>query len=234
MYRMADFNMDIKGTQKGISIICAPFKCLAEKADFEITVGPEDIKRERESAEQNYSDSYLETVALNRLIAEELPKRDAFLLHSAVFDVDGIGIAFAARSGTGKTTHLLRWSALLGERLTVINGDKPFVRFFEGEEYPFAYGTPWNGKEHLGNRGKTPLKHICFIERGSENKAAEIGKNEATDLLFAQVYMPKNPESAAKTLGLINRLIESCELWKITCNLDENAAEIPYKTIFER
>ncbi len=234
MYRIADFNMDIKGTQKGISNICAPFKCSADKADIEITVTPEDIKREREQSEQNYSDSYLETVAANRLIAEILPQSDAFLFHSAVFDVDGIGVAFAARSGTGKTTHLLRWKSLLGDRLTIINGDKPFVRFFENQEFPFAYGTPWNGKEHLGTEGKTPLKHICFIERGGENKAERMEKGEAADLLFAQVYMPKNPKSAAKTLMLINRLIETCKLWKITCNLDEDAAESPYKTIFER
>ncbi len=234
MYRIADFNMDIKGVYDGISNICAPFKCLEEKADIKITVSPEDIKREREQTEQNYPDSYIETVAASRLIAEILPQKDAFLFHSAVFDVDGIGVAFAARSGTGKTTHLLRWKALLGDRLTVINGDKPFVRFFEGEEFPFAYGTPWNGKEHLGNQGKTPLKHICFIERGGENKAEEIEKTEAADMLFAQVYMPKNPQSAAKTLMLIDRLIETCRLWKITCNLEEDAAEIPYKNIFER
>lgn len=234
MYRLADLNIDIKGSFDEIHKLCAPFKCDSGFADIEITVTKEDVEKEKSFTDLKLTDAYLETVAACRLISEALPKRDAFLLHGAAIDVGGEGVVFLARSGTGKTTHLLRWNSLLGDRLTVINGDKPFVRFVEGEKLPFAYGTPWNGKEHLGNKGKTSLKHICFIERGSENKAEEIKKEEAADLLFAQVYMPKDAVSAANTLVLINRLTEVCEFWKITCNLDENAAEIPYKTIFER
>ncbi|MBQ8202842.1 MAG: hypothetical protein IJZ75_00990 [Clostridia bacterium] len=234
MYRIAEFNMDFKDMGGYLKKLCAPFECESGIADIEITVTPKDLEREKELAENPHSREYLESVAANRLLAEILPQKDAFLLHSAVFEVGGEGVAFAARSGTGKTTHLLRWQALLGDKLTVINGDKPFVRFFEGSEYPFAYGTPWKGKENLGNTGKTPLKHICFIERGGENKAEELKKDEAADLLFSQVYMPKNPQSAAKTLELLEKLLNTCKLWKITCNLDNDAAKNPYKTIFER
>lgn len=234
MYRLADLNIDIKGSFDEIHKLCAPFKCDGGSADIEITVTKEDIEKEKSFTDLKLTDAYLETVAACRLISEALPKWDAFLLHGAAIDVGGEGVVFLARSGTGKTTHLLRWKSLLGDKLTVINGDKPFVRFFEDEEKPVIYGTPWKGKEDLGNTDKTPLKHLCFIERGSENKAEEIKKEKAADLLFAQVYMPKDAVSAANTLLLINRLIKSCRLWKITCNLDENAAEIPYKTIFER
>ena len=175
-----------------------------------------------------------ENIYSYRKLAEWLPLHNAFVLHSAVFDVDGTGIALAAHSGTGKTTHMLLWQKLLGDRLTIVNGDKPIVRFFDDEpETPYAYGTPWNGKEHLGCNMRTPLKHICFIERAEQNSCEEILKSEAADRLFNQVYMPKDPLAAINTLQLINRLISCCKLWKIKCNMDIEAAQTAYNKLFE-
>ena len=193
-----------------------------------------EIEQQRKTSKYNTTDGYYESVCLYRKLAEWLPLHNAFVLHSAVFDVDGTGIALAAHSGTGKTTHMLLWQKLLGDRLTIVNGDKPIVRFFDDEpETPYAYGTPWNGKEHLGCNMRTPLKHICFIERSENNSCEEMTKSEAADLLFNQVYMPKDPQAAINTLQLINRLISCCELWKIKCNMDIDAAQTAYNKIFE-
>ncbi len=234
MYKIADLYMDFSGNAEYVKKLCRDFLCEEAKSDIKINISDEDIKKEGEMAEEGTRAWSVESAAANRKIAEILPLYNGFLLHSAVMDVDGMGIAFAARSGTGKTTHLTRWQSYLGEKLTVINGDKPFVRFFEGEPLPVAYGTPWRGKENFGNTGKTKLKHICFIERGAENKAERMDKTKAADLLFMQIYMPQSPVAAANTLMLINKLVETCEFWNITCNMDDNAAEMPYKTIFGR
>ena len=129
---------------------------------------------------------------------------------------------------------MLLWQKLIGDRLKIVNGDKPIVRFFDDEpETPYAYGTPWNGKEHLGCNMRTILKHICFIERAEKNSCEEMSKADAADLLFNQVYMPKDPQAAINTLQLINRLISCCELWKIKCNMDIDAAQTAYNKIFE-
>lgn len=182
----------------------------------------------------NIVPAYSESVLAYRKLAEWLPLHNAFVLHSAVFDVDGTGIALAAHSGTGKTTHMLLWQKLIGDRLKIVNGDKPIIRFFDDEpETPYAYGTPWNGKEHLGCNMRTILKHICFIERAEKNSCEEMSKADAADLLFNQVYMPKDPQAAINTLQLINRLISCCELWKIKCNMDIDAAQTAYNKIFE-
>ena len=170
---------------------------------------------------------------VQHIIAEWLPLHDAFLLHSACFDVNGIGVAFAAASGTGKTTHMLLWQQLLGDKMTVVNGDKPIVRFFEDEpETPYAYGTPWCGKERLGCNMRTPLKHICFIERADKNSCEPIDKSDAVNLIFNQVYMPKDPAAMMKTMQLIDRLLSCCKLWKIKCNMEPDAAETSFNAIF--
>lgn len=185
--------------------------------------------------------------ALLRKLANRLPENNSFLLHSACFDVDGVGVAFAAQSGTGKTTQMLNWQKLLGDKLTIVNGDKPIIRFFdkdfceqkgleipEGTEFgiPYAYGTPWNGKENLGCNMRTPLKHICFIERSETNFVTKIDKADAVERIMKQVYIPRDPEALEKTLQLVNRLINFCELWIIHCNMEPESAEIAYKTIF--
>ena len=199
--------------------------------DIKLSIFEKDIEAELNI--ENRSNHYLEYIALCRKIAEIMPSHNGFLFHSATFDVDGTGVAFAAHSGTGKTTHMLLWQKLLGDRLKIVNGDKPIVRYFDDEpNTPYAYGTPWNGKERLGCNMRTPLKHICFIERAEQNSCEKMDKNDAVNLIFNQVYMPKDPAAAANTIVLINRLISDCSLWKIKCNMDISAAETAYRTIF--
>ena len=55
---------------------------------------------------------------------------DAFLFHAAVVSYAGCGYAFAAKSGTGKSTHVAQWMHALGDRVTVVNGDKPLLRWW--------------------------------------------------------------------------------------------------------
>lgn len=173
------------------------------------------------------------SLAIHRKIAEWLPQSNAFLMHSACFEANGSGVAFAAHSGTGKTTHMLLWQRLLGDKMTVVNGDKPIIRYFESEpRVPYAYGTPWNGKERLGCNMRTPLRHICFIERSERNYCEPITKGEAINPILNQVYMPKSPAAMAQTLALTDRLLSDCRLWKIHCNMQPEAAEVAYKAIF--
>lgn len=184
---------------------------------------------------------------LLREISELLPQNQAFLLHSASFEVDGRGVVFCAISGTGKTTHMLNWQKLLKDKLTIINGDKPFIRFFDkdfckknnlnipdGTKFgiPYAYGSPWCGKENLSCNMRTPLKHICFIERSETNFVTKISKEDAVNRIMQQVYIPKDPVALSKTLELVNRLINSCNLWIIHCNMEPESAEVAYKAIF--
>ena len=90
------------------------------------------------------SRGYCESLCLYRQICRRLPFYDAFLMHASVVAVDGEAYAFAAPSGTGKTTHTRLWLQQFGSRAQVVNGDKPVFRFVGGALY--ACGTPWRGK----------------------------------------------------------------------------------------
>ncbi len=234
VYSFADFKIEYENMYDMFAKQCTDY-ISEEKHEFKIELTEQDIKAERALSEDEFSDAYLETIAFYRKLAETLPSKNAFVLHSAFFEVEGEGVAFAAHSGTGKTTHMRLWKKLLGENLRIVNGDKPIIRFFDNEPMiPYGYGTPWNGKEHLGTNSKAPLRHICFIERASENSCEPIEASKVVDLIFNQVYMPKNPLAAVATIELINRLVNSCKLWKIKCNMDIEAAETAYNTIFKK
>ena len=231
--KIADFNWEINEKYDTLSKEGKDFIASFSDADFSLTVSDKDLILENSLSEFPCSKSYLEYVAVLRKMAEILPLNDGFVLHSACIDVEGEGVAFLAPSGTGKTTHLISWIKYLKDKVTIVNGDKPIVRFID--DTPLAYGTPWMGKEKLGQNTKTTLKHLCFIERGPENKALEITKEEAIDKILNQIYMPKNnPEATFKIIELANKLLSSCKLWTIYCNLDENAGEITYKTIIKK
>lgn len=233
MYKIADFNVEIKTLYTKYAENAKEFLTLDTKPDFIISCSEKEISYEENFDNTAKKRGYLEFVATQRKLAELLPLHNAFVLHSASFDVNGVGVAFAAHSGTGKTTHMRLWQQLLGDKMVIVNGDKPIVRFFDDEpETPYAYGNFWNGKEHLGCNMRTPLKHICFIERSETNFVEPVKKEDVINLIFNQVYMPKDPVAVMNTMQLIDRLLSSCQLWKIHCNMEAEAAEIAYETIF--
>lgn len=229
VYSFADFKFEYKGIYGEIERISADYET-NEKPEFSIEVTKEDIELEREIAEQKFPEKILETTAFYRKLANLLPEREAFVMHSALFDVEGEGVAFGALSGTGKTTHMLLWKSLLGDKMTIVNGDKPIIRFKDG--VPLGFGTPFCGKERLGCNMKTELKHICFIERAKENSCKPLSKEEALNRILTQVYMPSEPQKIMLTMELIDRILSSCKLWLIKCNMDISAAKTAYNTIF--
>jgi hypothetical protein len=114
--------------------------------------------------------------------------------------------------------------------MKIINGDKPIIRFLD--ETPYAYGTPWAGKEGFQINGKTPLTDICFIERAKENKIVRITPEEALKPLMNQILIPSDPLAAVKMLDLLDKLLKTTRLWVIYCDPTIEAAEVASKAIF--
>ena len=231
--KFADFTVELINTLQQTAKYFTKFLS-SEQPQVSFKTSEKEAFFEKQLIDGKYYRINTELVVFLRRFAEWILEKDAFLLHASLIDVEGEGVAFSAPSGTGKTTHTLLWQRLLGEDMTVINGDKPIIRFFENEKYPIGYGTPWNGKERLGTDGKTPIKHFCLIERSDINSCEKVNPADVLDLFFKQIYLPRNDSKALlKTLILADRFLKSVTVWKIKCNMDISAAQVAYNTIFK-
>ena len=173
LYLIGDFIVDLKNKYDYIQNQCAEYEYKGtDSADFVVEVNDKDLEAERKNSDIEYSNGYLESICAYRKLCLDIPSRDAMLLHGSVISCNGRGIAFLARSGVGKTTHTKLWKTVYKDKVEIINGDKPIIRFHQG--IPFAYGTPWAGKEGFQTNSKVELTDICFIERSQENITQKI------------------------------------------------------------
>ena len=188
---------------------------------FTVSASEADMAYERERNDPCPGDGYIESAVIHRKIAEQLWRYDAFLFHGAVLSVDGSAYAFTAPSGTGKSTHARLWEECFGERVRYVNGDKPIVRFIDG--VPYAFGTPWRGKEGFGENISAPLVGIARITRAESNFAKEMSFDDMSAVLLSQIYVPRDPLAAVRTLALLNRLSGLVRLVELGCNMEADA-----------
>lgn len=210
-----------------------------DRPEISIEMTSEDIAFEREKsaredalegiAPRHFSDGYLETVAIQRKVAEKMFEYDTLLFHGSVVSVDGEAFLFTATSGTGKSTHTGLWREVFGERAVMVNDDKPFLRI-TGEGV-LAYGTPWNGKHRIGSNICVPLKAICLLERGEENRIQRISGKEALFMLLQQSNRPMRRELMPKYMELLDELSKKVAFYRMQCTMDPEAAVVAYEAM---
>ena len=238
-YRIAERNIAVTSLHDEVYRLCADYLSLDSAPDFTVETTQADIDFEREKSAREdeiegipirqFSDGYLETLAVYRKIAEKMPDYDTILFHGSCIAVDGVGYLLTAKSGTGKSTHTRLWRELLGERAVMVNDDKPLIRI--SDSGVVIYGTPWDGKHRLSSNIAVPLKALCILERAEQNTIRPITTGEAYPMLLQQAYRPLDSMALCKTLTLIDRLAASVSLWRLGCNRDIEAARVAYEAM---
>lgn len=206
-------------------------------ADISVAVTPEDINYEkivniRESQIEgipvlDYSDSYLETLAVYRKIVTKMLDFDTFLMHGAVVAVGDKAWLFTAPSGTGKTTHINLWLNNIPGSY-VVNGDKPLIHICDECT---VYGTPWAGKEGMNQNIGVKLCGIVILNRGAENHIEKVPVTRILPVLIQQSYRPKERVELEKTLSLLSRMGKKIPMYQLYCNMDPEAAFVAYNVL---
>ncbi|MBO4125952.1 hypothetical protein PFZ59_08525 [Streptococcus suis] len=195
--------------------------------DIQISVSEADIDVFEKLSEEDLPRGAHEVTAILAKLCDELVAYDAFFLHAAVVAVDGQAFAFSARSGTGKSTHIRSWLKEFGDRAQVVNGDKPFC--FKRGDALLAAGTPWCGKEGWQTNTQVPLKGICFLERGTENKIRPIEQGEILERLFSQLRLPEDSLKMLKVMELLDWTMNHIPFYILECTPDPEAALVSYQ-----
>lgn len=233
-YSLAGQIIEIRSRYEKVHVLWSDYAAQGEP-DIIVEITPEDLDFEREKAIQSArregrtaisADDGLETLAVYRKVAERLVERGTFLFHGSAICVDGEAYVFTAASGTGKSTHTALWRRLFGDRAFMINDDKPLIRVTEGGA--FVIGTPYNGKHRLGTNAAAPLKAICVLERGEQNVIREITYTEMYPMLVQQTFRPRSGEALAATLSLLDELKKHVRFYRLSCNMDIEAAKVAY------
>lgn len=237
--RIAGIDFHVSCLYPSTRAYCAQYLTAGEDPAREyinITAGDIDAERSRLLRKKNpgqpleaSTPQALEVLVLCRRIADLLPKYNRILFHGSSLAIDGSGVLFTAKSGTGKSTHTGLWRKVFGDRIRMVNDDKPFLEVTE--ETVVVHGTPWRGKHALGSNISAPLKAIVFVTRSQENQIEPISPRELFPLLLQQTYSPEDPAAMAQTLAIVERLSRKVQLFKLGCNMDPEAAQVAFRGI---
>ena len=212
---------------------CRPY--LTERQpEFFVEVTEKDLVRQQVTLDdeadreglrrRKFTDPFLERTVIQEKIAEELLKRDTLLLHGSTVSVDGQAYVFTAPCGTGKSTHTRLWREAFADRAVMVNDDKVFLQL--RQEGVWAYGSPWTGKHGIGTNISVPLKGICFLQRGAENRIQKAELQKWLQELRHQCFLPEERYAA-----LVDLLAQTIPLWEMSCTKDPQAATLAYEAM---
>lgn len=188
-----------------------------------ISVCEADLKFEDSMYDGVFDNGYLESLAILRKLSTAFSHMGILLFHSSAILFDGRAYLYTASSGTGKSTHTALCRKVFGDRVKMINDDKPFLRFENGIWR--VYGSPWNGKHGLGNNISAPLGGVAILKRGTKNCMKRITSDIALPTLFAQSYRPQKASDMQCVLDLVVNLSRN-PIYELRCDMSDEAAEL--------
>lgn len=230
IYKIADlaFRTECKGEY--LKNLLQPYIFDSAEYSFNICVNKNDLEYEKKIA-PNFSWQMYESSAVLRQLSNKITEYDGILFHGAAIEYNKTAYLFCAPSGTGKTTHIMLWKKLLGDKVTVINGDKPFVRLKDG--VPIVYGSPWQGKENLGTNTKCRLGGIVFVNRSAKNYAVPLSPADSVFKLLSSAAYKKTTDGTLQTLRLLEEITKQIRLFDLFCNMEDDASRTALAALTE-
>lgn len=234
LVRIAGVTLLVRPACPGLRPYFRDFETEEGEPAFTAASVPERLRRLEKSIRQAGdplpSPRQMELLGLHESITEGLLARDILLMHGSALAVDGRACIFSAPSGTGKSTHARLVRELLGDRVLMINDDKPYLRF-DPEEI-MVCGSPWMGKHRLGAPVERPLTGLVFLTRGKTDSIRPLEPREELPLLLTQLYRPREAELMQRSLVLIDRLVREIPMYRMACTMEPDAPRLSMETLF--
>jgi len=229
IYKIADLYIDILPHHEYTVGLLSPYIASDQSitADFSVRLNRQNLLDEAIYA-PGLPEPYYESVAIYRQIClRVLRDYNGLFFHCSALAVDNKAYVFTAQSGTGKSTHARMWRETYGDKVIMINDDKPIIRLIDGTFY--VYGTPWNGKHSLSTNIKVPLKAICFLKRGVENKITRVNGIDWLSFMMNQTILPRDMKSMNNLLDMFEKMLTKTAAYELFCNISHDAAKTAYE-----
>ena len=129
IYQIAKLNIRIEPVTPQTERRLLPYLCDSEGYDFDASVMRQEIDAYIEGSATPCLPYLAEdALVLTKISRTVLSDYDGCFFHSSCLEMDGEGYLFTALSGTGKSTHTRNWRRYFGDRVLMINDDKPLIR----------------------------------------------------------------------------------------------------------
>lgn len=229
-YKIADLNIKIEPIYDSTLKRLSPYLCKESSFDFDATATLAEIEKCSRSLNGKFNLEACESsVILNKICQKVLRDYQGFFFHSSVLMLNGEAYVFSAKSGVGKSTHTELWRKHFGNRVTMINDDKPIIRKNNGKFT--AYGTPWMGKAEIGNNTSAPIKAVYILKRGNENSVAKIKPGAVFKDILEATVIPDEKSAMSELLTLLDEFFTSVPLFILTCNISDDAVMTAYSAV---
>ena len=195
----------------------------------ECEISKRKVVKGKESEELGWQGCIDTSIVLQK-IADALIDHHTLLIHGAAIALENSAYIFIAPSGTGKTTHILKWLDN-NKDVFVINGDKPFIQITD-QSAALVYGSPWSGKEGQYTNTVVPLKAIIAIQRAEKNVMKPVSFVDIFPDLLHQIYRPENTAKMRTTLDLLKKLIPNTSFYRFYCNnFKDDCFDVAFNTL---
>ena len=229
-YKIADLIVEMNPKYGETVKLAEPFLYNGSReADFKLDVSDEYLSDLMSRAAEGEKIEQMENFALSGAFNRRAINFGTMLIHSSALIYDGGAYLFSGDSGVGKSTHTRLWLKAFGDKVHIMNDDKPVVKLYDDKAV--AFGTPFDGGSGIALNESYPLKAIIFVERGEENSVRVPENKEIIQKLYFQTARMVNRETAEKMLTNIERILSLTKFYVLTCNMDISAAYIVFENI---
>ena len=232
-YKIAEIIVEYTAKYDDLKRLSAPFEYKGDRpADITLSASDELLEKLLSKAVEGTTMGMIENYAYANQFNRAAIKYSTMLVHSSALIYDGEAYLFSGDSGVGKSTHTKLWLKAFGDKVHIMNDDKPVVKLYDDKAV--AYGTPFDGGSGIALNESYPLKAIIFIERGEENSVRIPENKEIIQKLYFQTARMVDAETAEKMLVNIERILSLTKFYVLTCNMDISAAHTAYNSIIEK
>ena len=227
---IADLVVELDPKFENTKTLAAPFLYSGNReTELTLSISDEYLYDMMSRAAPGTTAEQMENFLLSSCFNRRAIRFDTMLVHSSALVYNGGAYLFSADSGVGKSTHTGLWLKAFGDRVHIMNDDKPVVRLYD--DGAVVYGTPFDGGSGIALNEAYPLKAVVFLERGERNFVRVPENKEIIQKLYFQTAHMVGAATAEKMLENFDRLIKLARFYVLTCNTDISAAYTAFENI---